>query len=1587
MNTRYLVTGLASFVAASLLSSVANAASPSIPVPVMVRNGQVQFDGVGNAIPEWDGSSVDLLAADAWAQCQPVFDGDFVQQIAAADASLAFDSYLQYLLTRMESAVCPVSDPPPSAQLAITCPQGCVGVQFWAQQRETPACNVDPSTGRPAVVTFYSNSNDTVLMPPASTFVNLSGNVDVAAAGAQYEIDIAELNLCMGQRLTEYVSSADSLLLSAADQLQLVEVIRERAQMAMLHFAQIGRALVNSPNSTVDQVTDFGQIFPVFRSWAMRAAGDAALTQLGQDFAVAVQLHTQTTQEEAQLLARTASARLPRGGNPQSTPETDWGSGSWRQRVNALFYGGNPLSNGQSGSGDIDFTQPSGIQRWLNFSAGSEGNVPWDPTWTQDAWSIRAWPNQVPPFGPDEAYSTTDLRDPRAQVLFGLARKADALLLKERIADALVPPDTADFLPAVILPFRRVDVPTSAAQMYLDVEAYLQTQVCVGAGNPSCVVPPSASDGSPITDYRNDLLFQRYGVTPDHATMLVSALADAISRQQLPALGIETFLLASNFPNSPVPPSFMTEAEGALHVVGAHATLSPSDLAARIPNATGTWYYLDKNLSLRRPVGAERAPLFSINVPNWSPTTYDENATAFAEGWGQLDQAKDMGALSALTVVRDLLDLAMNAAAGNSGLLTTYFAQAAPITAAIDAAVSAESVSIRPLLDVGLSNINGSLEPTQTSLNGGAQVVWEVTFRQAPENAFFDGVSDDQVQLVAVAAQGLEATAALDPNFVSIGGQTQFDLLVNATMGFASQQGPSTTLPDGAVLRTYDIVLPSSAFLSNEATSGFFSGPVASLFVSFFIVKDGSDTQPAQYFLLARHVGLYVDGQTINQAAVYSPFDGQYFAYGGTLGDISKQAWATQVVDWSKPGFDGFGYPTDWVPPSDPSLYGGTAATSAIQYYLDSAQTAAAAAGTAIQSAIGELLLEDSDNATLAVAQKKAASLDNIAAAALCGAFVCDTSSQTVDLYATGFLSPLTCSTSASPSALCTALSATAIPKLPSTVMLATPVVDVMNNSAPPSFGAYQGGTLQGKLIAEWTALQNLKGALATADAQEQAQDADVAQADANLQAAMDARAFDCSKEAFNGAADVCWSTSVDPGAFQVAPTYGPDGWDYHFDNVNGRTFNAGPLWAQVNLCLSDRRNLPAEEAKDAAVMASAYAWLPTAVSSLLDSGSALQQAIADAALALHSAQVAQAQAGLDAILAGQNLQTKFGTSVRFHSYDMWRAEALLESARRYAVAARREIEARYVVDLSDLQGPEPFVAAPAAWADGVYEYDLSPPSAVGLTTNANSSAPANAIYANVVTDYVSNLSGFVQGFAVNRPSATVGTDDDMFTLGGPDRFDTVTLTGQPVQVLSQGSLGWQFWCDNSSSWIINPAAGQLPGVDTLMTACGGAPPSRARIQFTLDPWARPNGVVANPPFVDRYNTRWVQLAVNLVGTGLLDCSLATDPSTCFSQSYVRMNLEQIGPAWVSDFDENWRFNGAADGRIEGGKALAAEQWLDPVANGFSKPYVAAVARSELRDRPVGGTYELELELGPEVVLSQLQSVQVLTETAYWVKQ
>jgi hypothetical protein len=281
----------------------------------------------------------------------------------------------------------------------------------------------------------------------------------------------------------------------------------------------------------------------------------------------------------------------------------------------------------------------------------------------------------------------------------------------------------------------------------------------------------------------------------------------------------------------------------------------------------------------------------------------------------------------------------------------------------------------------------------------------------------------------------------------------------------------------------------------------------------------------------------------------------------------------------------------------------------------------------------------------------------------------------------------------------------------------------------------------------------------------------------------------------------------------------------------------------------------------------------------------------------------------------------------------------------------------------------------------------------VGLATGE---AQPGGIYSNKVKDYVTNLEGFVSGFAVSRPTATAKSEIDILTLPGMSTLSSVlvdSVTGEEciteppgpncvTQYVDRGA--WKFHCALSDEWKVLDASQPASG---LCVTTPGEYIDRARLEFELDPWGRTNGSVADEPYQKRCNGRWGPLAVNIVGSGVKDCSLAGDPLGCYSAAFVPYNLVHVGPAWVTDYDEIWRLLGVPSGHIEGGKAIAAEIWLDPLKVGWSTSYISAVTRSEMELRPLGGAYELELVFGPEVQVDQIERIQVLVGSNYWVKQ
>jgi hypothetical protein len=254
------------------------------------------------------------------------------------------------------------------------------------------------------------------------------------------------------------------------------------------------------------------------------------------------------------------------------------------------------------------------------------------------------------------------------------------------------------------------------------------------------------------------------------------------------------------------------------------------------------------------------------------------------------------------------------------------------------------------------------------------------------------------------------------------------------------------------------------------------------------------------------------------------------------------------------------------------------------------------------------------------------------------------------------------------------------------------------------------------------------------------------------------------------------------------------------------------------------------------------------------------------------------------------------------------------------------------------------------------------------------------------------------------------------FSYSAGDTF-TVQATANQISYLKNGTVLYtstktatsplyfdaSIWSSGgqlSNVMMVGSGPGLAP-TDASAACGGGVIPTQARRAFWLDPAM--NLETQGPP-TQRFNERWGQLAVNLVGSGIRNCASSSlsgqQQTACYTNPYLTANLLQEGPsvAWGwGGTVAGGTGNGAAaapaytlniaPGFIDTLKALAAEEVLDPVSNGFSSAYVQAVARTELQGSPVSGMYTLTLKLGPEVQVQNIQGVQILAGQTFWVTQ
>jgi hypothetical protein len=1541
-------------------------------------------DATGALVPAWNGSIVHLMTADAIAQC-------FAPDTNASHYTGYQDSYLSYVQGLMSTSACGKGVAGANGQT----PDLRSPAKRWADQRNDSTCNVD-SAGRARAITLARSDARFHTVSTAARSAQVQGYLATALASAQASVEVAEENLCVAQRLREFGTSADALVMSAGDQRLLLEVTRERAQVAVLQYTGLTKALRGFYNDVSAPVPSDDAV-DVIHAWAADPASLAALTAMGGDFSAAMQLHVSVTRDFAELLWRSASARSTRGGVETSLVDTDWGPGSWRQRMMALLFGGDPLhaedpSVFTAWTGDSKVGNPSPWAPPVGYSSlgpglggitGSRTEMRWPG---QDIYEVA--PNCTPsPTTPCRVFDgnvknwlapavTADARDPKVWSLLALARQAPGALNLNAIGKTLSlhTPITQSSQWAMAAtypdPYTVYEVDRSAAavrNLYVAVEAAVANTDagCAAVPVPSTCKSYSLANPPPsVTDPNfpeSTLLSSRYGITLTHTATLLELLTSASPR------------LVRGKWSGLIPGGVWDLLPGALMIVGQNGNIG----CTANPAPAQCTYVLDPTFKFAQRDATQLEPEYARLVPLPTTQAILGAQRLFGLDWTYANTLRLLGATSALQLARDQLSAPLTRGWVNMAPYApqqAFFREASRAVDVLNAALGLTSLQVTPATtpvdtfsndptpnghqtrQVQVATFAGSGQPLTAN--------WGFNFTFGAGDPLAAGGTIYVVRDSTVAELASQSTQAS-----GFSGQSVSALLALANQQTLPATGPAPSVYSGSYSCGVQANLGSSTWAT--CAWGFtlpatFQHPTSGWTV---VVNSGSTwrvlvSNLSLFTGYGANTTVWQSGSTQTQMLL-TPFEGQTFTLDGALAGMARQALAFNRTNWSQPAYDGFGMPIDWVPPTDPSVFGGSAGQDAVSYYLGAAELAAGNATTAVKSAIDALLQQQTDQAAADAARKQAAGLDAIEQSSLCGSAnaSCDTSTVSVPGELADYAAATCVTSDSGPQCAAKKVVKAFLDGARSSVTIFKAVNDARSAASPPAFSDYRGGTIQSILLDQWQALHQVNvtatemvTALADVESQIAVVEAQKKISDYNLYEA-------CGRDLTDA---IAAGVSVSAGFIGASVSFSPGPYLQAKEKCDQQT--------EASQVMGDKQVVQA--------MNDGIARLFGYAGKLSDLAAQVQQTSIKGYQAMQQTNLAKARANLQASLITESQTTMFGLYVRYHSYDMWRAKALMESARRYAAAARRAIEGRFVVDLSTLDAPEPFVASPSTWADSIFAYDLDVPAAVGLTMSASQSG---GVYPNVVSDYVANLKSFVAGYDIGRPTAVAKNDSDIFTIAGPNQRVTFTSGGASTTLLSGDSASWQLFCPATGAWI---SRGAVPLTTALAQACpGGTAPTRARTTVMLDPWGRPNGGLSRPPFAKRYNARWTQLAVNLVGTGIKDCTKASNVGDCYARSYIAYDATHAGPTWVTDYQEQWHGIDTPLGHIEGGKALAAEQYLDPVANGWSQPYVTAVSRGEWLDQPLGGTYTFDLEVKPELVLERIEGIQVLMQESYWVQQ
>src|SRR5262249_14179523 len=121
-----------------------------------------------------------------------------------------------------------------------------------------------------------------------------------ALAQANESVSLAAMNACIAQGVRSLSLGGDMLTLNEAEQIQALEVVRERSQIALLEYAAIFNAVAAPAAPLPTSAVTKWQSVAAIQAWAVRpTVGNRkdAMAAWVNDFAAMVQLHLAATSD------------------------------------------------------------------------------------------------------------------------------------------------------------------------------------------------------------------------------------------------------------------------------------------------------------------------------------------------------------------------------------------------------------------------------------------------------------------------------------------------------------------------------------------------------------------------------------------------------------------------------------------------------------------------------------------------------------------------------------------------------------------------------------------------------------------------------------------------------------------------------------------------------------------------------------------------------------------------------------------------------------------------------------------------------------------------------------------------------------------------------------------------------------------------------------------------------------------------------------------------------------------------------------------------------------------------------------------